>query len=763
MRFLSLLFLLLISYQLLGSDTTRHRDDIPRPKIGVVLSGGGAKGFAHIGFLKVLKEAGIKPDYITGVSMGAVVGGLTAIGYTPEQLEEISISTNWDDVISNKIPLNQVAIEEKDYYGRYITEFGIEDKRITLPNAVVEGQQLHLMLSRLTSPVHGLSDFSKFPTPFACVATNITNGEPVTLNNGNLAKAMRASMAIPSVFSPIEIDGKLLVDGGLVHNLPVREAIDMGADIIIASYTGAQFKPKEELNGVQDILKQSAFVTSILDSKEEMTKADYLVKPISEEFQAGDFNKADSIIKMGYESTKYMLPQLKKLADSLYSSSFESANVDTTDVELPSEIKIDSISIRGNKAISDELILGKLGIEENDPYSIELLEKRINVAYGTQYFKRISYNLEFSSDSTSVLILDIEEVPKASVKTALHYDNETGIGLTLNLTTRNAIFEGSRTIFEVDIADNPRVDLNYFKYLGQNQNIAYTIGGKFSNQKDISSFGTASGVLYNASFTEISSGIMSTNSPNVSVGGRMLLSLSRLKPTFNRDSLVDIYSDRSLAAEGFLLVNSMDRVYFPTKGVKADIRYRYNLSSDLNAGISSNLFLLEDAFSENFSLNNYHTLEYNIEKRFKLHPNFSTYLGIAGAIHTTDTVVASDRYFIGGFNPILQNSISFWGADVYEFAATNYSMAKAGVQYQPFNKFYVELQANYIHPNEPFHRVLKSVEEQPLLSQRETFEDALGAGIKLSYMSPLGPISCGVYQNSNNPTIGTYISVGFKY
>ncbi|MDR9397616.1 MAG: patatin-like phospholipase family protein [Salibacter sp.] len=763
MRFLSLLFLLLFSYQLMGSDTTRHRDDTPRPKIGVVLSGGGAKGFAHIGFLKVLKEAGIKPDYITGVSMGAVVGGLSAIGYTPEQLEEISISTNWDDVISNKIPLNQVAIEEKDYYGRYITEFGIEEKRITLPNAVVEGQQLHLMLSRLTSPVHGLNDFSKFPTPFACVATNITNGEPITLNNGNLAKAMRASMAIPSIFSPIEIDGKLLVDGGLVHNLPVKEAIDMGADIIIASYTGARFKSKEELNGVQDILKQSAFVTSILDSREEMTKADYLVKPISEKFQAADFNKADSIIKMGYESTKYMLPQLKKLADSLYSSSFEAVNVDTTDVKLPSEIKIDSIAIRGNKAISDELILGKLGIEPNDPYSIELLEKRINVAYGTQYFKRISYNLEFSSDSTSVLILDIEEVPKASVKTALHYDNETGIGLTLNLTTRNAIFEGSRTIFEVDIADNPRVDLNYFKYLGQNQNIAYTIGGKFSNQKDISSFGAKSGVLYNASFTEVSSGIMSTSSPNISIGGRMLLNLSRLKPTFNRDSLVNIYSDRSLAAEGFFLVNSMDRVFFPTKGVKADIRYRYNLSSDLNAGISSNLFLLEDAFTENFSLNNYHTLEFNIEKRFKLHPHFSTYLGVAGAIHTTDTVVASDRYFIGGFTPILSNSISFWGADVYEFAATNFSMVKAGVQYQPFNKFYVELQANYIHPNEPFHRVLKSVEEQPLLSQRKTFEDALGAGIRLSYMSPIGPVSCGVYQNSNNPTIGTYISVGFKY
>ena len=218
-----------------------------KPKIGLVLSGGGAKGLAHIGILKSLEEAGITPDYITGTSMGSIMGGLYAIGYSADEIKQIVLEADWDQLLSNKSSLDEVVFEEKDYYNRYINELNFSGFKLELPKGLIEGQKLSNLLSKLTRPVHNIEDFSQLPIPYACVAVDIETGLSVVLNKGSLARSMRASMAIPSVFTPVEIDDKLLVDGGIVRNFPVEENLEMGADYIIGVFVGNQPLKKEEI------------------------------------------------------------------------------------------------------------------------------------------------------------------------------------------------------------------------------------------------------------------------------------------------------------------------------------------------------------------------------------------------------------------------------------------------------------------------------------------------------------------------------------
>ena len=236
-------------------DSTR----IERPKVGLVLSGGGAKGFAHIGVLKKIRDAGIEVDYISGTSMGSIVGGLYAIGYSPEYIEELVRSQNWIDIFLDKIDRRDLPLDEKSYNEQQFINFPVSEKTVSLPFGIKYGQSISLLLSELVTPVHQIRDFSNFQTPFLCIATDISNGESVVLNKGNLAESMRASMAIPTVITPVTIDGKLLVDGGLVNNFPAKELAERGCDIIIGvDVQHATDYQISDLSSITAILDRSA-------------------------------------------------------------------------------------------------------------------------------------------------------------------------------------------------------------------------------------------------------------------------------------------------------------------------------------------------------------------------------------------------------------------------------------------------------------------------------------------------------------------------
>ena len=282
------------------------------PKIGLVLSGGGAKGLAHIGVLKVLEEVGITPDFITGASMGSIMGGLYAVGYSADEIEQIVISANWDQLLSNKVPMNEVAYEEKDYYNRYINELTISGLRLELPKGLIEGQKLSNLLSNLTRPVHDIHDFNLFPIPFACMGADIETGLKVVLNQGSMARSLRASMAIPTVFTPVEIDSKLLVDGGLVHNFPVEENLEMGADFIIGVFVGNQLSTKDELKSPLDVLIQSAIIHSSFDDDIQKELTDIYIEPDFGTYGSTSYDDAAAIIKIGENYGRMFFTRLQE-------------------------------------------------------------------------------------------------------------------------------------------------------------------------------------------------------------------------------------------------------------------------------------------------------------------------------------------------------------------------------------------------------------------------------------------------------------------
>ena len=303
------LFLLLFGFNQLSS----------QPKIGLTLSGGGAKGLAHIGILEAIDSAGLRIDCITGTSMGSIVGSLYAAGYSGKEIEKIARDLDWNFLFSGKPSIRNVNIDEKTEFDNYAIEVPFQKGKFKISSGIIEGQELWLKFQELFLPIYDIKDFSKFSIPFKCVATDISTGKAVVLDQGELVTAIRASMAIPSVFTPIDYKDTKLVDGGVVRNFPVRDVKAMGADYVIGVNLSQGLLQAKDLNSAIDILYQIGFYKDADDFQHERKLCDVLIEPHLEKFNAASFSSADSIIRIGKETGNSYYPAFKKLADSLRS------------------------------------------------------------------------------------------------------------------------------------------------------------------------------------------------------------------------------------------------------------------------------------------------------------------------------------------------------------------------------------------------------------------------------------------------------------
>ncbi len=265
MRRLLLVLLLLLPLSALAAEA--------RPKIGLVLSGGAARGLAHIGVLKALDEQGIQIDAIAGTSMGAVVGGLYASGYTPAELERIALEMDWQQALSDAPPRKDVPFRRKQDDRDFLVKQKIsfrDDGTLGLPLGVIQGQNLAMVLESLLVHTSDNRDFDKLAIPFRAVSTDIATGEKVVFRKGHLPQAIRASMSIPAVFAPVEIDGRLLVDGGMVDNIPVDVARDMGVDVVIVVDIGNPLRDRKDLSTVLDVMNQSITLMTRKNSEAQL-------------------------------------------------------------------------------------------------------------------------------------------------------------------------------------------------------------------------------------------------------------------------------------------------------------------------------------------------------------------------------------------------------------------------------------------------------------------------------------------------------------
>ena len=375
-----------------------------KPKVGLVLSGGAARGLAHVGVLKALEEQGIHIDAIAGTSMGAVIGGLYASGYKIDELEKLALSIDWKEALSDAPEREDVPFrrkqDDRDFLVKQKLSFR-DDGSLGLPLGVIQGQNLALLLESLLAHSSDIRDFDKLPIPFRAVATDIVNGEKVVFRKGHLPQVIRASMSIPAVFAPVEINGQLLVDGGMVDNIPVDVAREMGVDIVIVVDIGTPLRGRKELNTVFDILNQSITLMTRSNSEVQLASLkpdDILIQPVLASYGTTDFGRSADIINAGYRATQILE---KRLASLRQTPDATLAAARTGEERTP---VITAIKIENDSKIGDSVIRYYIRQPVGEPLDLGRLQRDMGTLYGLDYFDQVQYRVVHKGKERTLVI-----------------------------------------------------------------------------------------------------------------------------------------------------------------------------------------------------------------------------------------------------------------------------------------------------------------------------------------------------------------------
>lgn len=746
--------------------------NVHRPKIGLVLSGGGAKGFAHIGAIKLLEEVGIIPDYITGTSMGSIVGALYSMGYSVSEMESISDTTDWTTVLSNTVSLKEVTIAEKPYYGTFLTELDVKKSGVSLPGGLIEGQNLLQTLSGLTQPVHGIHNFEEFPIPFTCVATDIVNGIPVALNKGDITTAIRASMAIPTAFTPVEYDSLLLIDGGWTRNLPVQEAKNMGADIIISVNVGAPLKTKDELQSMISILDQTAWLLSVQDTKKQLEMSDYVISPQVGGFSTFDFDKADTIIAMGYDEAAKQKSVFEALAKKIYPNGRNEVIIEKPNRD--SIYIISDIKVAGCNLTSEKFVKGRLNLLKKDTVTIKEIEREIGLLYGSMYYKKVGFEVIPNSDSLQTLYVNVVEDNPAKLKLSFYYDNENSLGLNVNFTLRNLLLKNSRLIFDGFVSENPIFGLKYLKYIGVDQKgflYADVEGTKDSRFTGTNLYGQPSDFNYQEIIGNIGFAYTVNNSWIFGVETGFLH--AKAAPTSNPDSLIKDIQQSSFPLRTYVNLNTLDRAVFPTKGTRffASVSYSFdiNMKASLQPEITS---ITPEEINAGLQINPYFVYQFSVQQYIPISPKFSLYVDGKLNFTSSSNIGFNDYVKVGGIAPILITGAPFWGLKRNEIGLAQMAAFSTGFQWNIWDALYFRGKLNYLNSKYPMEfftnndgdpvNYIETNNPSEFDLKGETLEEIWGYGGELAYNSPIGPIRAIVHYSPKTNVAHFFMGIGYN-
>ncbi|MFT3794377.1 patatin-like phospholipase family protein [Flavobacterium sp.] len=539
-----------------------------KPKVGLVLSGGGAKGFAHIGVLKVLEEAGVEISYIGGTSMGAIVGGLYASGYNAKQIDSIFNDTDFDELLSDFIPRSSKNFYEKRNDEMYAITLPFNKLRIGIPTALSRGMYNYNLLNKLTCKVRHVRDFNQLPIPFLCVATDIETGEEVLLNKGYLPQALLASGAFPTLFSPVEIDGKWLIDGGVTNNFPVEEIKKLGADFIIGVDVQDDMKDRKSLQDATKILGQISNLQMIEKMKEKVKMTDIYLKPDISNYSVISFDMGPEIVKKGEEAAYAVFEKIKAVSSK--PRPFYHGIQKATDT-----LSIKDIVINPLDNYTRSYVIGKLRFKQESKISYNDLKIGIDNITATQNFSTIGYSIDKNAEGTDDLHLELTENPNTTfLKFALHYDGLYKSGILVNVTQKKTLFKNDILSADVILGDNFRYNFDY--YIDNGFYWSFGIKSKYNrfNRNVETDFNegrvlTALGLkTINIDFSDFSNAayVQTVFVQKFVLGGGFELRHLKVKsktlqaatPVFENSDYASLF--------GYLKYDSFDNKYFPKKG-----------------------------------------------------------------------------------------------------------------------------------------------------------------------------------------------------
>jgi NTE family protein len=383
---------------------------LERPKVGLALSGGGARGLAQIGILKVLEREKIPVDFIVGTSMGGILGGLFAAGYSAEELERIAEEINWNDLLSDTPPRLSLFLSQREEKEGSLFQFRLNGFKPYIPTALTSGQKLTNLFSRLAMRANLTSKWFKYPhssfdnlkIPFRAVTTDLVSGERVILDSGDLAQALKATMAIPLAISPVEMGESLLVDGGLVDPIPVDVVREMGADIVIAVNTVSPLLPAEKIRTPLDVANQATTIMSLRRQQEALGSADFVITPELTEFSSVDFDSVAGLIALGEKKAESLIDQIENLISEHHPSAYQTNSI---------EYQICELEVKGNRKVKQEQILEHTRVRPESTVTESQIKSELEEIYTSGYFADISATLHNIGPDEYSLCFQVEENP----------------------------------------------------------------------------------------------------------------------------------------------------------------------------------------------------------------------------------------------------------------------------------------------------------------------------------------------------------------
>ena len=703
----------------------KNRNDL---KVALVLSGGGAKGYAHLGVLRVLEKENIKIDYITGTSIGALVGTLYSIGYSVDEIEKVLDNLNIESFLESGSDLTGLDLDKKETLKKYSFYINFDNElNYSLPKGLRETEELYLVVKNLLKKYENIKNFDNFPIPLRVVATNLNTGETKSFSEGDIAKILTASMAIPTIFEPVEVNGALYVDGLVSRNLPVEEAYDMGADLVIASDVGTPVVKKDNYN-ILSVLNQMIAIQSSYITKASKEKATILISPDIKNISATDTTKRKDLIELGEVATQSQIAKLREFPKNSSNNKRTKVQKEKEDYFVINKIEYDPKFDKNTIDILNNIFKNLL----NKPISENDIEKKIVDVYNSKYMDKLYYTIE-----DGVLHLDGEKGHLNRVGVGFNY--QTGYGTTFNV--------GTDLFFNGKFGNNINLNFKFGDYLGADLGTLtyYGIRNRFGILTNIG-YNESPFFLYDkrrktAKFMNreayLNIGVFNQPSNNFMISYGILSKLSSLKQDTGGSLSQNLeYSENQAKTYLRFKYDNLDSISNPMRGIKADLIYNF-------------------ASSIGKSKSNLYGPAYSIKGYVPINSKSSFVYGLNLASLRGDRIRADQRIRLGGsYTNINNNEFEFYGLNYQEKQVKDLISLTLGFKHKIVYSLYFNTKFN----------IATFTENNPLENNNSRLwkNYSKGIGVSISYDSPIGPIEFSVSSDlKHRRPIGS-ISIGYK-
>ena len=703
----------------------KNKNDL---KVALVLSGGGAKGYAHLGVLKVLEKENIKIDYIAGTSIGAFVGTLYSIGYSIDDIEKVLDNLNTESFLESGTDLTGLDLDKKDSLKKYSFYINFDNNlNYSLPKGLRETEEFYLVVKNLLKNYENIKNFDNFPIPIRVIATNLNTGETKSFSEGDIAKVLTASMAIPTIFEPVEVNGALYVDGIVSRNLPVEEAYDMGADLVIASDVGTPVVKKDNYN-ILSVLNQMVAIQSSYITKGSKGKATVLISPDIKNISATDTTKRKDLINLGEVAAQNQISKLEEFPKA--SSNRERAEVEKEKQNnfIISKIEYDQKFDKNTIDILNNFFRSLL----YKPISESDIEKKIVDVYNSKYMDKLYYTIE-----DDILHLNGEKGHLNRIGVGFNY--QTGYGTTFNLGTDlffNGKF-GNSINLNLKFGDYLGADLGTLTYYGiKNRFGVFTDTGYnespfflYENRRKLAKF------MNREAYFEIGLFTQPNNNSMISYGA--LSKFSSLKQDTGGNLSQNLeYSENQTKTYLRLKYDTLDSISNPMRGVKGE--FIYNFASSIGTA-KSNLY----------------GPAYSVKGYIPINPKLSFIYGLNSASLRGDRVRADQKIRLGGsYTNINNNEFEFYGLNYQEKQVKDLISLTLGFKHKIVYSLYFNTKFN----------IATFTEDNSLNNNNSRLwkNYSRGMSVSISYDSPIGPIEFSISSDLNHRRPIGSISIGYK-